>query len=58
MHNEESEEMLILLQELAALKNAEVESSDAKKRRAEITREIKEVAAQKKEHSGTESLGK
>jgi len=52
--SEESEQMLMLLQELAALKNAEVESSFAIKRREEITQEIKEVAAQKKQQSGTE----
>jgi hypothetical protein len=52
--DEESEEMLILLQELAALKKSEVESSVATKRREEIAREIKEVAAQK-QHSSTET---
>jgi hypothetical protein len=56
--NEESEQMLMLLQELAALEKSEVESSVAMKRREEITREIKEVAAQKKQHSATETLEK
>ena len=48
--SEESDEMMILLQELAAL-NKDVETSGdtliSKKRRTEIKKEMKQLAAQK-----------
>lgn len=52
--NEESERMMLLLQELAALKKGEVPGAAALKRRKEIRKEIKEVAADKKQHASDE----
>jgi hypothetical protein len=50
--SEESERMMILLQELAALKEADKQegnSVDTTKRRTEISREMKQLALQKKD---------
>lgn len=49
--NKDSERMMLLLQELAALKNGDLAGSTATKRREEITQEMKRVAAEKKQHS-------
>jgi hypothetical protein len=49
--SEESDRMMVLLQELAALKTAdesERNSPAAQKRRREISREMKQLALQKK----------
>lgn len=48
--SEESDRMMALLEELAVLKNAktgEISSAAARKRRKEIKREMKDIAAQK-----------
>jgi hypothetical protein len=47
--SDSSDRMLLLLQELAALDGGDLTVSDAQKRRAEISHEIKELAAQKQE---------
>ena len=47
----ESERMMILLQELAALKKGDLPGSAALKRRKEIGQEMKRVAAEKKRRS-------
>jgi hypothetical protein len=53
--SEESDRMMTLLQELAVLKSREAINADdrrtARKRRSEISREMKELAAQKKQAS-------
>ncbi len=54
--NKESERMMILLQELAALKKGNLPDSAALKRRKEITREMKRVAAEKKQFSLAQSV--
>jgi hypothetical protein len=49
--SEESDRMMVLLQELEALKKADengINSLITKKRRKEISREMKELAVQKK----------
>ena len=53
--NQESEQMMLLLQELAALKKGEMASSAPLKRRKEIGWEIKKVAAEKKQQDSKES---
>ena len=51
--SEESDRMMVLLQELTALKRAgkSEEQLISKKRRKEITKEMKQLALQKKENS-------
>ena len=53
--SEESDRMMVLLQELSALKKAGAGKSGEglipKKRRKEITEEMKQLAVQKKKHS-------
>ena len=54
--SEESDRMMVLLEELAVLKKAEGQSSRqsrlvSKKRRKEISEEMKRLAAQKEAHS-------
>jgi hypothetical protein len=50
--NEESEHMMLLLQELAALRKADTTGLSATKSRKEITQEMKRLATQKKQCSG------
>jgi len=52
--NEESERMMLLLQELAAVKKTGSKRSIDLKRRKEISREMKRLAAQKKANTGDE----
>ena len=53
--NEESEHMMLLLQELAALKKGDVSGTGGLKRRTEIRQEIKQVAAKHTQHSSEKS---
>ncbi|HEY1660657.1 MAG TPA: hypothetical protein VGG14_20070 [Candidatus Sulfotelmatobacter sp.] len=44
-----SDRMLLLLQELATLNGGQLNFADSQRRREEISREMKELAAQKQE---------
>lgn len=55
--SKESERMMMLLQELAALKKGDLDGSAALKRKKEITQEMKRVAAEKKRHSLAQAVG-
>jgi hypothetical protein len=52
--SESSDRMLLLLQELAALDAAEASFTNRERRREEIGREIKELAAQKQENDAAQ----
>ena len=54
--NEESQRMMLLLQELAVLKRDESRSFGRVKRRKEITQEMKRLAAQKKKSRAGDDL--
>jgi hypothetical protein len=47
--SDSSDRMLLLLQELASLNDEELNSAVRERRRKEISREIKELAAQKEQ---------
>ena len=55
--SKESERMMMLLQELAALKKGDLAGSAALKRKKEITQEMKRVAAEKKQHALAPAAG-